>query len=77
MSIDEVLAAEFPPVSVPLLLPVRDFARAEGLGRDTTYRLIAEGRIRVVRVGRKILVPRSELEGFVARESVRADGGAA
>jgi excisionase family DNA binding protein len=49
-------------------MPVRDFAEAEGLGRDTTYRLIAEGRIRAVRVNRRILIPRSELAAFPERE---------
>jgi excisionase family DNA binding protein len=55
----------------PLLLSVRDASRALGLGRDATYRLVREGRLRSVRVGRRSLVPRSELESFVEREAVK------
>jgi len=39
------------------------------IGRDTIYRLIAEGRIRSVRPGkRKILIPASELRDGPERE---------
>jgi len=39
------------------------------IGRDTIYRLLAEGRIRSVRPGkRKILIPASELHDWPARE---------
>jgi excisionase family DNA binding protein len=61
-------------VTEPVLMPVRDFAKAEGLGRDATYRLVAEGRIRAVRVNRKILIPRSELAAFPEREMGGARG---
>jgi excisionase family DNA binding protein len=54
----------------PLLLSVREAARALGTGRDNTYQLIREGRLHAVHVsGRKILVPRAELTAFVERES--------
>jgi excisionase family DNA binding protein len=52
----------------PMLLGVRAFARAEGIGRDTVYGLVKSGRIRAVRVNRRILIPRSELADFPARE---------
>ena len=58
----------------PLLLPVRDAAHRLGLGRDTTYGLVREGRLRAIHVGRRVLVPVTELEDFVARES-NGDGG--
>ncbi len=53
----------------PFLLSVREFAAAEGLGRDLTYRLVAEGRIRAVKVGRTIRIPRTEITDFPARET--------
>jgi excisionase family DNA binding protein len=54
----------------PLLLGVRAFARELGpVGRDRVYELVKSGRIRSVRVGRKILIPRSELTAFIERES--------
>jgi excisionase family DNA binding protein len=56
-------------LSEPLLVPVRDAARRLGLGRDTTYALVREGRLRAIHVGRRVLVPVTELVDFVARET--------
>jgi len=52
-----------------LLLRPRAAARELGLGREAVYQLIREGRLRCVRVGRRLLVPRTELEAFVEREA--------
>jgi excisionase family DNA binding protein len=56
-------------VNQPLLLGVRGFARELGIGRDATYALIRVWRLRAVHVNRRILIPRTELEAFVERES--------
>jgi len=53
----------------PLLVSVREAARVLGLGRDTAYQLVREGRLRAVHVSRRLLIPRVELERFVAREA--------
>jgi excisionase family DNA binding protein len=53
----------------PLLVTVREAAALLGLGRDRAYELVRSGRIRCIQVGRKRLVPRSELEAFVERET--------
>jgi len=61
-----------PPVqsmSEPALIGVREWAAGVGVGRDTAYSLVAEGRVRHLRVGRKVLIPRSEIEGFAEREA--------
>jgi excisionase family DNA binding protein len=58
----------------PLLLPVRAAAAELGIGRDTTYALIHEGRLRVLRLGRRLLVPQAELERFIERELGNGDG---
>lgn len=58
-------------MSEPLLVSVREAARELGVGRDTCYQLAREGRLRTVRVGRRVLVPRSELQSFVEREVER------
>lgn len=58
-------------MTAPLLLSVRDAARELGIGRDSAYGLVREGRLRSISVGRRILIPRAELERFVERE---ADG---
>jgi excisionase family DNA binding protein len=61
-------------VPEPLLLGIRQAAPIAGVGRDAMYRLVAEGRVRSVRLGRKRLVPRQELEAWIARE-LEANGG--
>jgi excisionase family DNA binding protein len=52
-----------------LTLSVWQAARAVGVGRDPFYSLIREGRVRVLRFGTRIRVPRAELEAFIAREA--------
>lgn len=56
--------------SKPLLTP-DEFRHALGgaIGRRNIYELIRAGRIRHVRLGRKLLIPRSEIEAFVEREA--------
>jgi excisionase family DNA binding protein len=56
-------------VPEPLLVSVREAAKRLGLGRDTAYQLVREGRIHSVALGRKRLVPVAELARFVERES--------
>lgn len=55
----------------PLLLSIRDAARELGAGRDSTYQLVRDGRLRAVHIGRRILIPRTELVHFIARELER------
>jgi excisionase family DNA binding protein len=57
----------------PLLLNPREFATRVGLGRDATYALLREGRIRHLCVGRRILIPAVEAADFVEREVARND----
>jgi excisionase family DNA binding protein len=64
-------------VSEPLLVSVKDAARRLGLGRDSCYALVREGRLRSLFVGRRILIPVRELEAFVEREAQREDAGGA
>ena len=53
----------------PLLMGVREAARLLGIGRDSAYALIREGRLPAVRIGRRILVPRAALERWVEESS--------
>jgi excisionase family DNA binding protein len=55
-------------MSAPLLLPIPQAAQELGLGRDLAYRLVNEGRLKSVSFDGRKLVPRIELEAFVARE---------
>jgi excisionase family DNA binding protein len=52
-----------------LLVGVREAAKRLGLGRDTAYQLVREGRLHSVAVGRKRLVPVAELGAFIERET--------
>jgi excisionase family DNA binding protein len=51
-----------------MLLSIQEVGKQLGLGRDRAYELIRSGRIRSVRVGARLLVPRQELEAWIARE---------
>jgi excisionase family DNA binding protein len=50
----------------PLLLDIESAAQALGVGRSTMYGLMDSGMVRSVHIGRRRLVPREDLEQFVA-----------
>jgi len=52
----------------PDVLTVAELQEALGIGRSLAYRLVRDGCIRHVRVGRKILIPRRYLLEFVGVE---------
>lgn len=53
----------------PLLSPEEFIKAMQGtLGRNSVYGLIQANRIKHLRLGRKILIPRSELTDFLVRE---------
>jgi excisionase family DNA binding protein len=54
----------------PFLSPAEFFAEMKGtIGKNSLYGFVHSGRIKSIRVGRKILIPRSELTDFPAREA--------
>jgi len=59
-------------MSEPLLVGVREAARELGIGRDATYQLVREGRLRSVVLSRRVMIPRTELAAFVERETARS-----
>jgi len=59
-----------PPVE---LLSVAEFARRAGIGRSSAYLMIADGSLRSIRVGRRRIIPASEL-GRLADRANRAAG---
>ena len=61
------LRAEGGTATEDLLLRLPDAARALGIGRTTLYKLIDDGDIHVVRIGRAVRVSPAELHAFVAR----------
>ncbi|WP_083656017.1 helix-turn-helix domain-containing protein [Mongoliimonas terrestris] len=58
----------------PFAYRVNAACRVLGIGRTKLYGLINEGRIRPIKIGRRVLIPRSELEALVKRlEEERAE----
>lgn len=48
--------------NAPLLLGISKAAELLGLSRSTLYQLVGTGRVRVIRIGRSVRIPRQELE---------------
>lgn len=40
-----------------------------GIGRNTAYELVRSGKIRGIRVGKQIRIPKDEVQRFLRRES--------
>ena len=59
-----------------LLLRIPDAAERLGLSRSSVYELIAAGELKVVRYGRAVRVPVSELAGWVERNVVAGEAPA-
>jgi len=55
-----------------MLLSIAEAARVLGISRTVFYRLIAQGEIRCIGIGRRRLVARTELQDFIARQSPAA-----
>lgn len=53
------------------LVSVREVARRLGVHPETIRRLIHDGRLEAVRIGRVLRVESSELERFLARQRVK------
>lgn len=49
-----------------LAYSIREACAASSLGRTTLYAHIAAGRLRVVRVGGRTLIPAEELQAFIS-----------
>jgi excisionase family DNA binding protein len=55
------------PQPKPVSYSVEDAARALGIGRSLAFRLIREGQLAAVKIGRRTVVPVKECEAFLAR----------
>jgi len=53
----------------PLAYCVEEVAKALGIGRTYVFRLIKEGHLHAVKIGRRTVVPVREVEAFLARSS--------
>lgn len=54
----------------PALLTVREMAAFLRIGKDLAYALAREGRVPVLRLGRRIVVPREALARWIERETL-------
>ncbi len=50
----------------PVLLSVRDAAHLLGVGESTLWRSCSRGEVLKVRVGRRVLIPRAEIDRIAA-----------
>jgi len=55
-----------------LAFPVAETALLLGIGKTKTRELIAAGELGSIRTGRRLLVPRSEIEAYIARRLANA-----
>ena len=60
-----------------LAITPRELARMLGVSANHVYNLIASGQVKVTRLGRRLLVPRYELErlGLLPKENPAMPGG--
>ncbi len=55
-----------------LAFPVAETAQLLGIGKTKTRELITSRELGSIRAGRRLLVPRSEIEAYIARQLVEA-----
>jgi excisionase family DNA binding protein len=53
------------------LLSRREAAEALGVSVDTVANLISSAELKVVRIGKSVLVPRREIEGLIGRGTAK------
>ena len=57
----DTLAERHPEPPPALAYRINDFAKAVGIGRTTIYKLIAEGKVRPIKIGGRVLIPAPEI----------------
>jgi excisionase family DNA binding protein len=62
-------------VTERLAVTVPQAAEMLGLGRSTTWQLVRRGRLRSLRVGKRVLIPVRELERFLTEAMAEAENG--
>ena len=50
----------------PELLTITEFCQTVNLGKTSVYKLINEGKVTAVKLGKKTLFPRSSVDEFIA-----------
>jgi len=68
LTMEEAESAKPPTVTpIPLNFTVEEFLQANRIGRTKFYELVHQGVIRIIKVGRRTLIPRAEMEAWIYR----------
>ena len=62
------------PDSPPLSYTIRSAAAATGISRAVLYKLVADGELLAARFGRRVIIPRRELERLLEEHIDNGDG---
>lgn len=54
---------------LPLTLRVEDLMPILGIGRNTAYELVRSGRIRSIRIGKQIRIPKEGVKRFLSKNN--------
>ncbi len=52
---------------LPLTLRVEDLMPILGIGRNTAYELVCSGKIRSIRIGRQLRIPKDAIQDYLAQ----------
>ena len=52
---------------LPLTLRVGDLMPILGIGRNTAYELVRSGKIRSIRIGRQLRIPKDAIQNYLAQ----------
>ena len=52
---------------LPLTLRVEDLMPILGIGRNTAYELVRSGKIRSIRIGRQLCIPKDAIQDYLAQ----------
>lgn len=52
---------------LPLSLRVEDLMPILGIGRNTAYELVRSGKIRSIRIGRQLRIPKDAIQDYLAQ----------
>jgi|LSQX01.3.fsa_nt_gb excisionase family DNA binding protein len=67
---DKMPKKEFEPFE-PAVLTVPELARVLRIGRTTAYKMVQEGQIPAMRIGKAIRIPRQAVENYLQKKGGR------
>ena len=64
---------EAKPLTPPLALTIRNACALSGIGRTMLYKLIGDRKLRVVKIGKRTLIPFDDLQKLVALREANSE----